>query len=407
MNENDIELITSLVRRGFSHALISQHFQHLYPNTRGYSSRSIRRICRTNHITRITDNELDIVVGNFITHYGHTYGRAMMQGSVNAALGITHGAVSQRRVSRALRRLAPDAFEARTRDMLVRTNPIPYYAPYFGYKVHMDQNEKIAQSFGCTHIALIDGCSRMICGFISMPVKNPILIYELVFRPALLEYGLWDQLRVDHGKEFFLCIFVQELLKHYRTSERKRPWAQTPSTDNYVVERIWPEVNSRVNYPVKRAFIFIIENFGYDLADPIFKFCVSYVCIFVVNDACKHLVRSWNHHRVPGSNGCIPIENMTETKNTATVPEQFIPTAGEAVRMYEEMGGQLNQDPQFGIDPLFNIPHAFESRKMLFHSNQSAQAIFSEILQGRTDSLVNALNLFHMLTLNLSTLENF
>ena len=40
----------------------------------------------------------------------------------------------------------------------------------------MDQNEKIAQEYGYTHMALIDSCSRMICAYASMEVKNPILI---------------------------------------------------------------------------------------------------------------------------------------------------------------------------------------------------------------------------------------
>ena len=55
----------------------------------------------------------------------------------------------------------------------------------------MDQNEKISQEYGCTHVSLIDGCSQMICGYASMEVKNPILIYEYVFRPAILKYGLY------------------------------------------------------------------------------------------------------------------------------------------------------------------------------------------------------------------------
>ena len=118
----------------------------------------------------------------------------------------------------------------RTRDLLQRINPIPYFAPYFGYKVHMDQNEKIGQRYGCTHVALIDGCSRMIVGYVSMPVKNPIIIYEFVFRPALVKCGLWNQLRVDHGQEFVLCIYIQDLIKRYRYSEEKAPWRQTAST---------------------------------------------------------------------------------------------------------------------------------------------------------------------------------
>ena len=63
-----------------------------------------------------------------------------------------------------------------------------------------------------------------------MEVKNPILIYEYVFRPALLRYGLWEQLRVDHGQEFNLCIFVQDLLKDRRNVRNRQPWKQTPST---------------------------------------------------------------------------------------------------------------------------------------------------------------------------------
>lgn len=94
----------------------------------------------------------------------------------------------------------------------------------------MDQNEKIGQRYGCTHVALIDGCSRMIVGYASMPVKNPIIIYEFVFCPALVKYGLWNQLRVDHGQEFVLCIYIQDLLKRYRYSEEKAPWRQTAST---------------------------------------------------------------------------------------------------------------------------------------------------------------------------------
>ena len=62
-------------------------------------------------------------------------------------------------------------------------------------------------------LGLIDGCCRMICGHSSMEVKNPILIYEYVFRPAIIQYGLWNHLRIDHGQEFVLCILVQDLLK--------------------------------------------------------------------------------------------------------------------------------------------------------------------------------------------------
>ena len=175
-----------------------------------------------------------------------------MQSSIRSLLGITASAVSQRRVSRALQVVAPVAHQARAQDTLERQNPVPYFAPYFGYKGHFDQNEKIGQNYGCTHVLMIDGCSRLVTGYGSMPVRNPILIYEFVFRSALCRYGIWDQIN--------LVIFVQQLLSVYRNDESRESYKQTRSTKNYVAERFWPEVNMRINYPLKRAANHFVEN---------------------------------------------------------------------------------------------------------------------------------------------------
>ena len=166
--------------RGVPHLEISRYYQSQYPGVRGVGVRSVRRYCREREIHRISNDELDEIVREHIHLYGHSYGRRMMQGSVRAMLGVASGAVSQRRVSGASRRVAAQAFEARTFDTLQRTNPIPYYAPYFGYKGHFDQNGTLAQTFELTHVYFVDGCSRYILGAVSMPIKNPILIYEHV-----------------------------------------------------------------------------------------------------------------------------------------------------------------------------------------------------------------------------------
>ena len=60
-------------------------------------------------------------------------------------------------------------------------NPIPYHADYFGHKLHLDQNEKLAM-FGVTHVMAIDGYSNKIVGWASMPFKNNCIIYDEVFR---------------------------------------------------------------------------------------------------------------------------------------------------------------------------------------------------------------------------------
>ena len=60
-------------------------------------------------------------------------------------------------------------------------NPVPYYAEYFGHKIHFDQNEKLT-SYGVTHVAASDGYSGKLLGIVSMPIQNNHTIYDDLFR---------------------------------------------------------------------------------------------------------------------------------------------------------------------------------------------------------------------------------
>ena len=66
-------------------------------------------------------------------------------------------------------------------------NPIPYHAGYFGHKLHMDQNEKLAM-FGVTHVIAIDGYSSYIVGYSTMSRKNNLTIYADVYRYVFYDY---------------------------------------------------------------------------------------------------------------------------------------------------------------------------------------------------------------------------
>jgi len=44
------------------------------------------------------------------------------------------------------------------------------------------------------------------------------------------DFGLWDQLRVDKGREWALMLFVNNMLSQYRNDTTKSPHLQTPST---------------------------------------------------------------------------------------------------------------------------------------------------------------------------------
>ena len=50
-------------------------------------------------------------------------------------------------------------------------------------------------------------------------------------RPVVIENGMWDQIRVDGGSEFYLILHVQEMLSSHRTNTDCPPFVQTPSTE--------------------------------------------------------------------------------------------------------------------------------------------------------------------------------
>ncbi|WAQ94000.1 hypothetical protein MAR_006471, partial [Mya arenaria] len=141
-------------------------------------------------------------------------------------------------------------------------NPIPYFAEYFGHKLHTDQNEKLAM-FGATH------------------------------------YGMWDQIRVDHLTEFYLTMYMQERHGNLRYNQGRQPYIQTQSERNHKVKRMWPEVNQRVNYPVKTALVDMVNRDHLDMDDELIKYCLSNICVPLAEIGIERFVNSWNLHRIP------------------------------------------------------------------------------------------------------------
>ena len=72
-----------------------------------------------------------------------------------------------------LKEANPVALEARINDTLDTANPTPYFVPTFGYKGHIDQNEKLVR-YGVVHAVFRGGFSGSIENWISLPSKNPI-----------------------------------------------------------------------------------------------------------------------------------------------------------------------------------------------------------------------------------------
>lgn len=57
--------------------------------------------------------------------------------------------------------------------------------------------------------------------------------YDLIHfdRPIVIEYGMWDQIRVDQGREFYLMLFVQDQWKMHRRNTDRLPFMQTTSKE--------------------------------------------------------------------------------------------------------------------------------------------------------------------------------
>ena len=160
--------------------------------------------------------------------------------------------------------------------------------------------------FGVTYVVAVDGYSRKIVGFITLPKKNPIVIYDLLFFPLLHSHGLWDQVHVDHGTEFALIISAQEHLSHFRNNHSREPVLQSLSRQNHRAERIWPELNQRINYPIKHLLISMENNEEISMGDDVTRFCVSWVTMWVIREAIQQFLLAWNCRRIPGPNGGVP-----------------------------------------------------------------------------------------------------
>ena len=328
-------IIKSLVDSGKTYSQISQCLRNSHPGVPGLSDRSIRRFCKSRNIqyrSHLTTAQLDCIVTQAVRSVGHSYGRKTIQGLLRSK-GIR---VGQIKIGESLSRVAPHAMSLRRGNVHRLINPPPYYALSYGEKVHLDQNEKLAR-FGVTHVAAIDGYSRKIVGFITIPRKNAIAIYHALFKPMLINEGLWEQVRVDHGREFALIITIQKELQSLRRNSNHRPVLQSMSTQNHRVERLWPEINQRINYPIKRILVMMESAGELDLSNDKDKFSVSWVTITVLSHPLSEFVQAWNHHRIAGSSGGIPIHLACNNNSLTPIPSTAVPQTNQLLTYLDEM----------------------------------------------------------------------
>lgn len=390
---------------GDTYEEIGSYLQIVDPCQTGNSSRSVRRFCSERGIRRIdladlnpvSDEQLDYHISQQVQLVGHVYGKRSMDGLLRS-LGIM---VSESRVGESLERIYPAQHHMRRQNIQRSLNPHPYSASYFGEKLHFDQNVKLAM-YGATHVVCIDGYSRLIVGFLTIPRKNPVLIYEHLFAPLLSTHGLWDQIRMDHGTEFTLIATVQQALAREINSHRldggqfrRHPVFRSTSRQNHRVEKLWVEVNRRINYPIKEILVRMEGEDEINMTDELTKFCVSHVTIMVITCAVKRFMCAWNSHRIPGRNGGIPSVLARINNRTSQIHSHQIPNTEAAVALHESEHCQLSRDLIYGNDPIMEYLGLQNLRERDFEKEfPSMDSVFQDILHGHGTLFKTAIHFF-------------
>lgn len=100
----------------------------------------------------------------------------------------------------------------------------------------------------------------------------------------------WGDLNSDH-RAYLVYVFIQLLFPFVLNL-----------LQNHRIERVWPEVNNRVTYPLKAAITLNME-------DNTVRFCVSNLTCQVASIGLQRFVDAWNSHTVEGISVLISISS--------------------------------------------------------------------------------------------------
>lgn len=337
----------------------------------------------------IDDTELLKATEEIVRTHGGYYGRKTVKGALTF-LGIN---ASQKRIAQCLQVVNPENHLRRATDTHRQMNPRKYRAPFFGYNLHLDQNEKLVD-YGCVVVLSIDGHSGFLVSGCVMPVKNNMAIYDHVYCKAVRDYGLWDQIVVDCGREFVLSLFIQDHLQLHRVSadgspSSRLPYRQIKSTENNRIERIWVEVNQRILYPYKYACLELQQASALDMNNMCHAFTISYLLRVFIPIQLDKFINAWNQHPIPKSG--IPADALANKRNYG-LPSFYLPDAIHAVEMY------LNERPTAQI----TAQHDFVNDLVAEERREQRNASFGQVLENLvTANIVNTVSnyefqLFHL-----------
>ncbi|XP_028448964.1 uncharacterized protein LOC114565241 [Perca flavescens] len=160
--------------------------------------------------------------------------------------------------------------------------------------------------------------------------------------------GVWDVGPGKSGPWEGVLPYMQEKLTSHRYNTERPTYMQTPSTKNHTIERIWPEIKNRVNYPLKVALVQLVDQEALDMEDSMFKFCVSSLTCQLARLGIDRVVQAWNAHRISGKGipSYLAREGCPKRVSTDLLPESSV-----AADWYEQEVGSLTRVSHFGTNP--------------------------------------------------------
>ena len=159
-----------------------------------------------------------------------------------------HGIYMWSRVAPSLQRVSPyHIYALHFKETQLRskanTKPIPLYNLFFGQKL---QNEKLA-THGATHVIAVDGFSQKVFHCITIHKKNSTAILIWFTLQAITSRR--SHLGSGEDRSWHRILPHFSSAKQFGKLENKAHIQM--STNNHRVERLWPEINHRVNYPIQ------------------------------------------------------------------------------------------------------------------------------------------------------------
>jgi hypothetical protein len=83
-------------------------------------------------------------------------------------------------------------------------------------------------------VSAIDGYSGFIVSLFTNHRKNVVDVAQM-YKDIIEHHGVWDQIRVDHGREFYLMCHLQYAIRGLRFNTNRSDYVQTISRMNRVI----------------------------------------------------------------------------------------------------------------------------------------------------------------------------